>query len=382
MLTVTQDEVLKYGYELQREKLAEVYTRTDLLDALSTRTTKRLRRVLKTIGRGRMEKKEISDLRQSALGFGFLRALLDRFSTLHNLDDAWWLAKRKKYARNGRDRTNDLSIIAMIFPEFHSFFPHGGLTDTEILEAATREFYDMIAAPGTDYYYEYHGVGSSKNVYDYKFRVGSDNKEFEPSDPDALQFIDDTVLYPFRRDSNNIYGPIATRALALAVREYGQGGLFWFVARFLLPDKCTEVLRTIGLSVEELGVKKFEALRRDFERKLPQMDECILSLLREDPDVLSLRELLAEDRKTATPTIATAPSLIDAERKGYISRQGRKLLAAIAADKELVSFKGKLEEELASGEITPTLALFINSYHDLAPVKSHIFKEYATTNAA
>lgn len=308
---VTEDP--QFGRKLQQEKAAAFALRDDLKKRLLHESKIRVSRVRKTTRHiGGVTKKELDGLATSALAFGFYRALMQRFSDEHDLSPDWWRAQRRVYGRNAKDRTPDHDIIETCCPAFANYYPVSPLTDEEVFAAAKLEFYDLLAAPGTDYH---DREAQNRIIRNHESSLGDLHlqrvAQRAPVDWDVAQDIDrfgrlyqfidltaedrldDLDLKLYLESEENVLGPAFTHVATLAIQEYGEGGLFWLLEWLFFPKRYSDLLRTIGLSEDELGQKEFERIKRDMVRKLPEIHARMMGLLREDPEMLRLKTLLA-----------------------------------------------------------------------------------------
>lgn len=317
---------------------------------------KRINTVRNVTGIERLPNDAIEKLARSSLAFGFYRALLDRFSAEHGLTEAWWREKRKEHARNGRDRTDDLAVIRVYYPEFDHYYPTAPLTDAEVVDAALPEFRDQIAGRGTDYYeIETQRAKRRRGIQETEAWTvvppphGTDNGTpsslggMEPDiiDPAAQRRVEDVMDYLITEDDSHVLGPAVTRALELAQRHYGPSAMYWLADAILFSKRYTEMLRVMGGTEQEMGLKEFERVKRDMVRKIPVMNERMLEILRTDPEMNALREILHADVIAAAAKIPEPPEarqkreICQRERADYTTRQTIKLLRAVENDPDV-----------------------------------------------
>ena len=339
----------------QSELVEQFATRTDLQRSVIALSFNRISRVRRSTSFASLPTDELPGLARSALAFGVYRALIERFSLEQGLSHDWWVEQRRQHSRNGKDRQNDFDIILQAYPEFSSYIPSIPLTDDEVLKAAKVEFRDAIAAPGTSYHEQEvwtrrrrDGTSVSDSTFkvvshDAKGRIGDYPDHLDIMDPDAHKRVENFFLTQLQEDDRHVLGPAMTRVTAIALSEYGPSGMFWLVEWLYLPKKYTELLRIMGQTEEEMGKQRFEAVKRDMVRKLPQVHARMMELLRNDPDILHLRELMVPlDHVHTTPSprlpsaaAKEATETYRAERPRFIERKRKALFAAIEADPEV-----------------------------------------------
>jgi hypothetical protein len=367
---------------LAQETAASTFARRrDLLRRIVKESRFRTNRVRQTVGYYRLPDEDVKSYAVSALGYGFYRALIEKFSVEKRLSSDWWTEQRRAHAKNGKDKSADLKIVLDNYPEFASYYVE--LTDNEVVEAAKIEFYDMIAGVGTDYHQQEaqrkngttsgdvvmlsrteRGGFGAVSIPDAKAVVlDAEAGDIDFVDPTAQDKVENVVLYELMNDDNDVLGPIITRIASIAFDHFEEAGLFWLVERMFLPTRFTEVLRAIGGNEEELGKTEFERIKKDMSRKLPVISEKMKELLADDPDMDKLRDSLwcKEDDCSGTRTgrlpttlnVANTPkSDVQTEKQKSVARNAVKLLARLEEEEgesELTLYVGsKTPEELAS----------------------------------
>lgn len=328
-----------------RQRLAaEFFCNRDLAKRLlaDEDLKRRINTVRRTIGYIHLTNEDLFGYAQSAVAFGFYRALLTPFAAERGLDDDWWTEQRREHARSSKDRTADLDIIVAAFPEFACYFPERGVTDEEVLAAAKIEFRDAIAAPGSDYH-DFTTKLRTRSQVASNFpvltanRVGRPNARSKSTSPRGTQFhytdgaepdyidadaqsrTENVDTYDLLEDDRDIFGPVVTRAMQVALREYGPSALHWLNDLLFFPKKYSDNLRSVGQSEEVLGKSEFERVKRDMVRKIPEIHARMLELLRDDPEIQKLRELFLAP-SPAIQKKAKASSPIAGERQAYITR--------------------------------------------------------------
>jgi hypothetical protein len=344
----------------EQERAAYAFAkRIDLRRRVIKESFIRINRVRKTVGRARLPDEILPSYAQSALTHGFYRALIEKFSEAKGFGHEWWVEKRRLNGRHGKDRTADLEIILDCCPDFRDFY--APLTDGEVVAAAKQEFFDSVAASGTDYHQiesqrRHRGVNSgvvmlTKNagrfeaqpVPDAKIVVlDTDEGRIDFVDPTAHEDVENVVSLRMLQDDADPLGPVITRVAERALREYGQNGLFWLVERLFLPTRFTEVLRALGGDEEELGAVEFERIKRDMVRKLPEVHERMMELLKDDPDIAVLHEMITNGTQTGrlqpVPSHRANPPkenpVVAGEKARYVERHIEKLFDRLLADDE------------------------------------------------
>jgi hypothetical protein len=369
--------------------------RPALLKQLRGAVRHRINTVRKVISRAALPDEDIEQYLQSALAFGLYRVLINRFSLLRGLDDAWWIAARRKHGCTGKDRTHDHDIIVAEFPDFGSYVPHIPVPDEEVVRAAAQEFRDLIAGVGTDYHQEemqrkQARVGlvplatagrASAKLDARQFRHGPRVSPFDPeavalpiADYDSMDRVENAEFHRLMEDERNIFGPGVTRVMEIAVREYGApAAIFWLTEWLFFPRRYSEVLRIAGLTEEELGAKEFERIKRDMVRKLPEMHARMLSILHTDPE---LRMLCGFDGERAQRTVGRveqpAPgssemrAAIEREREHYVARLRSKMFWRIAQDRACSDHLATIEKTEAGKGMTDLLSAFQRTMLDEA----------------
>lgn len=337
----------------QRQRIAaEFFCNSDLARRLldDIEVKRRISTVRKTVGYGQLTNDDLNGLAKSAIALGFYRALVNRFSEEHDITTEWWIEKRRLHARNGKDRTEDLSIITVYYPEFVSYYPAVALTEIEVFAAAKIEFRDSIASPGSDYHQREtesrhwrQGISSDTPVQPVHTLLRTDRRDiaswapdfWAPDflDPEAHSRVENIFARRIDEDDSNIFGPIVTRAVQLALREYGPSAMHWLNDLIFFPKKYTDNLRSIGQTEEMLGKAEFERVKRDMIRKLPEMHAHMLEVMRNDPEIQRLRALLSDE--VQSPTVQKskpAPSAIAHERSQYQQRMCQKISHALSKE--------------------------------------------------
>lgn len=365
----------------QQSEAAAYAQRPDLTRKIVKQSARRISTVRKIITIDRLPTEELPGLAQSALSFGFYRALLNRFIVERGIREEWWKAQRREHAKTSKDRTNDLAIIKMHYPEFSDYYPEIPLTEDEVIEAALLEFRDMIAGPGTEYHelesqrakvrsgvslWESDGstrpvatgarrdggVGVSGDVHggSQHARYLSDFLQSDLTDMHAQERVENVVEYALIENEDDLLGPAVTRAVEIALRDYGQSGLYWLAELLMFPKKYTEMLRALGGDEQALGLKEFERIKRDMVRKLPDINERMLDLLRRDPEMDALREILHRDvivpnaKVPDSPHTLAAREVYSSERAGYVDRQTAKMYDAVGRDDDVRDLLPWLQE--------------------------------------
>lgn len=323
---------------LHHAALAARAARPDLLAALKARCNRRLAVVRRSLGGGALGVDEVAPFYASALAFGYYRALIERFSEVHGLTDGWWLAHRRAHGGHGRDRTLDFEIIVAEFPDFPTFVPAVPITDDDVLDAAAREFRDLVAARGTEYAaLKYEDRSAAMRTSE---QWGGAKLSFDDNDAMAEEFVDPTahleveevILQRMTQQDQDVLGAEVTRVCSLALQSFGPNGLFWLLEWLFLPKKYAEILRILGQNEATLGATEFERVRRDMTRKLPEVEAHMLALLRDDPAILALRERLRGAAPTPappeSPTAAAARATYAAERARRMTPRAPRLVPA------------------------------------------------------
>jgi hypothetical protein len=326
---------------LKQQAAAEAFARRkDLIDRVKHESRSRINRVRITVGYPRLPREDVNDFALSALGLGYYRALIRKFSTTNGLSDEWWSLKRREFADHGKDRSADLAIILSTHQEFADF--HVPLTDDEVVKAAKIEFRDMIASAGTDYH-QIEACRKASGRMTHPIAVGDapDPATRELTDDTAQDAVENFALHKLMNDDNHPLGPMITRMATIAVREFGRNGLFWLVERMFLPTRYTEVTRALVGSEEEVGLKEFERVKRDMSRKLPEVHSYMVEILRDDEEMEGLLDLMWSDSTSTSriPSIGstinvTKPDISD-ERERSRERNRTKLIDRLKADDEL-----------------------------------------------
>lgn len=358
--------------------------RDDLVRRILKEMRYRTYRVRATIGYDRLPDNELADYALSALGFGFYRALIEKFSAERGLNTDWWTEQRRETAGHGKDRTSDLQIILANFDDFTSFYVP--LTDDEVVAAAKIEMYDMIAAAGTDYHQmeeqrkhtkggelitapgqhvRGHIQGSLDSPDIAPLVLDLETGDVDFIDPEAQEDVENVIIRSMLTDERDPLGPVITRVAAVAIREYGTNGLFWLLERVFLPTRYSEVLRAVGGNEEELGKTEFERIKRDMVRKLPEVHERMMTILRDDPDMQELRDLLWTKRAVAAPVDARQHQTVTQERERYIERHRTRLLRRLEWEGE--SGLAESLSGLTAAEITPCVHEYVKAINDTNP---------------
>jgi hypothetical protein len=326
--------------------------RTDLAAKLHRQCRARINRIRKTVGYECLPAEEVNISLETAISLGYFRALINRYSTDNDLDADWWREKRRLHAKTGKDRTNDFNIITTYFPEFESY--DAPVTEREILNAAKQELHDLLASPGTEYHDTHMQVykiarfegdrrtASGLPMVDggYVRMTDADGNDHivEVIDPSAQDRVENSFVYSMLDDDRNIFGPGLSRVAALAKKHFGRGGIFWLAEWLFFPGEYAKLMRVIGLDEEALGQTRYEAVKRDLVRKLPQTHEDMMRLLRTDPLMLKLRDLLYGERFLHTlppPTPPQVDTAVNAEREAYLSRWRGRMVEYVASDRVL-----------------------------------------------
>jgi len=329
--------------------------RAELTTKLSRQCRARVNRIRKTIGYDALPNDDLAISLDTATSLAYFRVLINRFSTEIGLDADWWRDKRRTHSRTAKDRTNDFSIITTYFPHFERYEPPTPVTDREILDAAEKELFDLLAAPGSEYHDTHMQVYRKTEKYAdpipfmpdataIKNKRTERSREYEYSvvDPSAQDRIENVFVFNMLDDDRNIFGPGLGRVAAVAIRTFGRGGLFWLAEWLFFPGRYTDLMRVIGLDEAALGQTKFEAVKRDMIRKLPQVHEDMMASLRNDPVMLKLRDLLYEDDFLATlppasPLVSENKYIQMAreERAAFFIRARNRMLEYVRTDLEL-----------------------------------------------
>jgi hypothetical protein len=376
----------------QQALVATIVARPDLHKRLNSETRARYNRVRKTIGCDPIAPGSHAGVITSALAFGVYRALIQRFSVDEGIADAWWRAKRLQFTRHSRDHGADHDIIATHYPEFAAYVPRTPLTDDEIITAAKQEFRLQIAAAGTDYGDGEAQLRSTKawprpswparirqaaprkgrstlpGGLCYGREVGSNvgrSAFIDFFDEEAQSRVEDALVWERLYDERNVFGLSLSRVAALALRDFGTNGLFWLAEWLFFRGKYTELLRVMGVDAGTLGVKKFEALKRDMVRKLPQIHEHMMAVLRTDPEMLKLKDEVWGDtatEKTGETRFGNPPvdsTDVSAERARSLLRQRTRFISRVASDPEVAHLAKTVAEAVpATGGIDPLLVEF------------------------
>lgn len=373
------------GAPAQESAAVAFANRTDLVRRIIKESQYRTFRVRATVGYDRLPDNELAEYALSALGHGFYRALIEKFSDTRKLTPQWWAEHRRAATGHGKDRTADLSIIVEQFPEFREFYVT--LTDDEVVQAAKVEFYDMIAAVGTDYHQieaqrKHNGAGDAIVLSQKSLKhsttvpaglpdvqailLDAESGSVDFMDPTAQDAVENVLALSALNDERDPLGPVVTRVATIALREYGTNGLFWLLERLFLPTRFTEVLRAIGGNEEELGKSEFERIKRDMVRKLPEVHERMMMLLRDDPDMLQLREMVWATAKPSSPApTSIGHAVATKERERYVERHRAGLLRRLQSDGEDV-----LAESLAgftAAAITPCVHEYVKAINNSDP---------------
>lgn len=377
--------------------------RKALVEKLHRRSLVRINRIRKTVGYASLPNEEVRVSLETAVALGLNRALLNRFSKEKGLDADWWRDKRRAHAKTAKDRTQDFHIISLYYPEFKDYSPAEEPTDNEIVDAAESELYDLLAAPGTDYHQTAMQIYKTER-FDGDLRISaipyvnehrvdwvawSDELRVEVVDDKAQERVEQSLIYSMLNDGRNIFGPGLTRVATLAIRHFGRGGLFWLAEWLFFPGRYTELLRVIGLDEETLGKTKFEAIKRDMVRKLPQTHADMMEILRNDPVILRLRDMLyGEDffdrlpPRVETQEETETKQVVEKERALYIKRQHKRMLDYVRSQEDIATYADKLAEQ---DGMTPLLQRFIAADGNparLAVFKREVKKEFGGTRRA
>lgn len=343
--------------------------RATLARSLHRRCRARINRVRKTVGYDSLPAEDVTTSLETAISLGYFRANINRFSTDQGLDADWWREQRRIHAKTGKDRRQDFTIIAVNYPEFEEFEPSEPVTAREILDNAETELFDLLASSGTDYHrahMEFYKVarfdGDTRNKLPELSMEGGvivthdedtgEQQHVEVIDPSAQDRVENSFVYNMLDDDRNIFGPGLSRVVALAVSLYGRGGLFWVAEWLFFPGKYTELMRVVGLDEATLGQTKFEAVKRDMVRKIPQVHEDMLHRLKSDPVMLRLRDLLYGDEFFATLPMTREVldenphvQLAREEFKSYLTRWRAKMAEFCRTDLSLRTAVDVLEDD-------------------------------------
>lgn len=277
-------------------------------------------RVRNRIGFAQLTSEDVAEHAETAVKLGYFRALyMSLVETKEEVDKGWWYEKREESGIGKRQRQLDSVIVAREFgEELVGYFPSPPLSLEVILRACRLELRDIIAAPGTTFREEELKARAFKGKM---LEVGGDPqapptekfKDVDSLDDDpetlegekefvdtrAYEIVDDFEVEKLSQVEDHLYGPVVTRLATKAVELFGPvHGLYWLYGHLHFNNKITELVRSLSGTEEELGKKKFEAIKRDFTRKFPKMDAVIAEAVKDDKELYPVfEELFGEEWK-------------------------------------------------------------------------------------
>jgi hypothetical protein len=252
-----------------------------------------------------------------ALLLGVYRAHLVRYMATRGLGQSFLRELRKQHGVSPLRRQHDTQLALEHVPDFSAFVCDPPLTDDEILDAACKEYRDIIAGPGTEYHDYRH-----RNINNVTLADSDTGSSTVPVAADAYDEIRalQTEEHPL--------GPAYSRAAAIAFDLYGQSAMYWLAQKFIFGKEFTPMLKALADVDRKVDEKRYWQAMNDVQRKLPKMDERITEALRNDP----LMKTLYEEYFGFAPAPVEAPVYTDLqdERIRYTERLEARLRKALA----------------------------------------------------
>jgi hypothetical protein len=286
----------------QREAhAAALALRTDLEDRVQLAGAHRLNTCRAIAHSDSLSHQEVARDLPGTIQLGFNRALVTRFETEREITTDWWVEKRQLHAKHGQDRANDHLILNTYYPEFEEYYPVVAITDDEIVIGTVDELTRWVSAPGTDYHQTNAEQRLLRAGLSTETEVGaishganhprySDGSVSDYRDRHAHQRIDLILDGNDPEDDSMIFGKYGNRIGVLAMREYGPVyALYWICERFFFQKRYSDVLRIVGGTEEQLGIREFERVKRHMARNFPAMTAHMIEILRNDPIMAEMR---------------------------------------------------------------------------------------------
>lgn len=315
----------------KRTELITFLSRPDIKEKLREKTKWRVSHVRRILGWNEITTDDVESILDSAIAFGYYRALINRFSEDYGLDRNWWIEHRRKVGATAKDRTYDFEIIAEQYPDFLDYYPEIPLSDKDVLDAAADEFHDQFAGRGSDYLQYRYGTmfrfevdGQSAIPYralDNHRPTGRYQNALILTDEETTREIEQFERQKMQSDASHPLGPAMTRALEVALKELGTAGLYWLLIKTVYDGQISKMYRALGKTEEEMGEMAFKAATRQMSRKYGAMDALMTEKLKADPVMQQLHEYMWDDDEGPAPESreAEANPLADAERDKYFS---------------------------------------------------------------
>lgn len=266
----------------------------------------RIRRIRQVVGYDNLDKDSLFEECETALTFGYYRALLKRFMADHGITHEWLVAQRREFKRaiSGNDRTWDLVIVNSAFPEFVDYYPETPITGNEVVDASEDEFWDLMCSYGSDYA-EDRGVAFANQPVD-KWRSQMKHwfgEDYEPKAPEPYMDLsaEQQIVHIAQEadlSDDDVLGPAITRLTEKAIEFFGpRVGIYYIMEKLFFPGKHTALLRAMaGEEAANLSDKEFEAIKRDIQRKMAPHAMTLVdefhTLIREDEELRELFEKL------------------------------------------------------------------------------------------
>jgi hypothetical protein len=290
---------------------------------------------------GEFEDFDLQHEAKLAVCLGVHRARMRRYLDAKGYTTQTLKDLRREHGVSVLRRQHDTQLLLTSHPEFVDFVCTPPLTQEEVLDSACVEFRDLIAGPGT-WYHEKQRTARSRKQPEFS--------EFDPGDYNPLDEY---------RTPDHPLGPAFSRAAAVAIELYGWCGLYWIAQKAFFEDEQAALLVQLGGVDPEADQREYWRLRKDLNRKLPQMGRRIMDALKEDPMMREFYEdLFGEGGNSPTPEKMPVP-IIQEERTMYRHRLKRRLLARLAQDGSIEAQELTSRVENASpDDVADVLALF------------------------
>jgi hypothetical protein len=205
----------------------------------------------------------------------------------------------------------------------------------------------------------------------------------ELADPTAQARVEEVELFDAMEDDSHPLGAVVTRAMSIALEEFGEAGFYWVLSHLVIERSETEALRAFS---DDLKSDEFERVRRDMQRKFPQIGATILARLADDPEVRRLAELLhvpATPRREPAAPIASAR--YRSERERFLARRRDRMEAVLRAHATLAEHATRiLAEDLQARRddgSSPLLDQFVATENNPTE-RDAVLKELHTTYVA
>lgn len=273
---------------------------------------------------------DLFSLAEYAIKMGYIRALWLRLSDKDGKTKKWWQGKRKEKGVHVRTRIMDYEIALEEWDEeLFNYTPSPPLTLEEIMDSAAREFRDAFAGPGTIYAEVDSFVRISRNdwrriwrkagfeeppssfyrrpakhemqwgndkvhpLYSFEEMDGDSDARIEFVDMEAWENVENYTNSQLNEVAEDAFGPVVTRVLAHAFGLFEPiHVLYWFFSHTYYKGRFPELVRRLSGTEEELGTNRFNAIRRDWQRKFDGMDDVLSQKLKEDPALRDVYEAL------------------------------------------------------------------------------------------